>query len=335
MVAHNLTVMAAALILDGLIGDPDWLWRRLPHPVTWMGFVLGWLDRAFNCARFGPYGQLMSGALCLIFLLTLWGAAAWTLDLWLSHLRGGWIVTALLASTLLAQRSLFDHVKAVAKPLAANDLAAARAALSRIVGRDVEDLDTAAIAGAAIESLAENLSDGVVAPLFWGCALGLPGIVLYKAINTADSMIGHRTQKYLYFGRAAARLDDLVNLIPARLTGLLIAAAAFSANALTVMRADAGKHRSPNAGWPETAMAGVLKIRLSGPRRYHGEWAQEPWLNPSGAAPDAGHLDRALKIMVRVCVLLLVMTLAAALYFNVSGKPATTSSAWVTAAARA
>ena len=324
MVARDLSIMAVALILDALIGDPDWLYRYIPHPVVWMGSVLRRLDSALNRESAGNTARFIFGAITLIALLALFGGGAFLLDHVLSQSWAGWFVLALLASTLLAQRSLYDHVHAVALPLQAGDIAGARASLSRIVGRDVQSLDTSAICRAAIESLAENLSDGVVAPLFWGCILGFPGIVLYKAINTADSMIGHRTPRYLYFGRAAARVDDVVNLIPARLTGFLIAAVCLSANSLRAMFKDASKHRSPNAGWPEAAMAGALNIRLSGPRAYHGEWTNEPWVNEPGKMPDVADLERALRVMVRVCAILL--GLVAAIYFIVSGNPATISS---------
>jgi adenosylcobinamide-phosphate synthase len=324
MVAHNLILMAAALLLDALLGDPVWLYRRIPHPVVWMGNLLSAMEKAFNGDSQMPAQRILAGAMCLFVLLAIFGAPAWLLSHFLSHSILGWAMLALLASTLLAQRSLYDHVHAVAAPLAAGDVAGARAALALIVGRDVQSLDSAAVSGAATESLAENLSDGVVAPLFWGCLLGLPGLVLYKAINTADSMIGHRTPRYLYFGRVAARLDDLVNLVPARLTGLLIACVSLSATAWTLMLADARKHRSPNAGWPEAAMAGALNVRLSGPRAYHGVVTDEPWINRQGAAPDTASIKRALRIMIRACIALLLVTLV--LYFMTSGSPATISS---------
>jgi adenosylcobinamide-phosphate synthase len=321
MVAHNLILMAAALVLDALLGDPAWFYSRAPHPVVWMGKLLSAMETGLNRDGQSPARGIVSGALCLLLLLTLFGTAAWALTKLLSHSLIGWAVLALLSSTLLAQHSLYDHVRAVAKPLTAGDIAGARAALALIVGRDVQNLDAPAISSAAVESLAENLSDGVVAPLFWGCLLGLPGLVLYKAINTADSMIGHRTSRYLHFGRAAARLDDLVNLLPARLTGLLIAFVTLSEKSWTVMWADAAKHRSPNAGWPEAAMAGALHVRLSGPRAYHGVLTDEPWVNAQGAAADAGSINRALRIMIRVCIALLLLTLV--LYFMTSGSPAT------------
>jgi adenosylcobinamide-phosphate synthase len=306
MVAHNLSLMAAALLLDAIFGDPAWLYRRIPHPVSWMGAVLNGLERRLN--RGSPAIRIALGAVVLIVLLSVTGVIAWALDHWLSISWIGWLGLAVIASTMQAQRSLYDHVEAVFVPLNAGNIADARTALSRIVGRDTTALDESAVCRAAIESLAENLSDGVVAPLFWGCVLGLPGIVVYKAINTADSMIGHRTERFLYFGRAAARLDDAVNYIPARITGFLIALSTLSRQAWWVMIADAGKHRSPNAGWPEAAMAGALEIRLSGPRIYSGVKTLEPWINPTGSDASPAHLRLALSILVRICASLIVLT---------------------------
>ncbi len=305
MVAHNLSLMAVALLLDAIIGDPAWLYRRVPHPVSWIGAVLSFLERHLN--RGSPAIRIALGAVALIVLL-ISGVIAWTLDRWLSISWIGWLGLVVIASTMLAQRSLYDHVEAVLVPLSAGNIPDARTALSRIVGRDTTALDESAVCRAAIESLAENLSDGVVAPLFWGCVLGLPGIVLYKAINTADSMIGHRTERFLYFGRAAARLDDVVNYIPARITGFLIALSTLSRQAWCVMIADAGKHRSPNAGWPEAAMAGALEIRLSGPRIYSGVRTLEPWINPTGSDASPTHLRLALSILLRICASLIVLT---------------------------
>jgi adenosylcobinamide-phosphate synthase len=198
----------------------------------------------------------------------------------------------------------------VARPLRTGDLAEARRAVARTVGRDPQRLDEAGVARAALESLAENTSDGVVAPLFWGLLFGLPGIAGYKAINTLDSMIGHRSPRYEDFGRAAARIDDVANLIPARLTGALLAVVAGAARwrrALAVMRADARAHRSPNAGWPEAALAGALGVRLSGPRVYGDRIADEPWLNATAPDPGPGDLDRGLGLYLRAMVALAVM----------------------------
>ncbi|MGL4279994.1 MAG: adenosylcobinamide-phosphate synthase CbiB, partial [Albidovulum sp.] len=234
-------------------------------------------------------------------------------------LPGGWIglvITGILAWPFIAAKSLADHVAAVARPLAAGDLAGARGAVAMIVGRDPEQLDEAGVARAALESLAENASDGVIAPLFWGAIFGLPGIVGYKAVNTLDSMIGHRTSRHEAFGWAAARIDDIANLIPARLTGLLFAAVSGRFGpALAIMRRDAGQHRSPNAGWPEAAMAAALGIRLSGPRVYHDRVADEPWINAEAPDPGAGTLQQGLtlyrKSLLAVAVLLALLAATA------------------------
>jgi adenosylcobinamide-phosphate synthase len=258
--------------------------------------------------------RLVRGPIALAALLLVSGSIAWALNRWLSCSSIGWLCLVVVASTMLAQRSLYDHVKEVLVPLERGNVPDARRALGRIVGRDTAELDENAICRAAIESLAENLSDGVVAPLLWGCVLGLPGIVLYKAINTADSMIGHRTEQFLYFGRAAARLDDAVNLIPARMTAFLIALLSLSTQAWRVMFADAGNHRSPNAGWPEAAMAGALGIRLSGPRTYAGNTSFEPWINAVGVQPSPLHLRAALSLLVRICASLIVLMVIGSIF---------------------
>jgi adenosylcobinamide-phosphate synthase len=211
------------------------------------------------------------------------------------------VLLGILAWPLVAFRSLYDHVAAVRDPLRAGDIEAARKAVSMIVGRDPAMLDEAGIARAAIESLAENASDGVVAPVFWGALFGLPGIIAYKAVNTLDSMIGHRTPRHEAFGWAAARIDDIANFVPARLTGLLFAGLAGSERrpeAISRMKKDARNHRSINAGWPEAAMAGALGVRLCGPRSYDGELADEPWLNAGARDPTAGDITRGLELHV-------------------------------------
>ncbi len=306
MVAHNLSLMAGALLLDAVFGDPAWLYRRLPHPVSWMGGILNSLERRMNHGS--PAMRIVRGAFVLLVLLFSSGVIAWALEHWLSVSWIGWLGLVVIASTMLAQRSLYEHVEAVFVSLNVGNTSDARIALSRIVGRDTTTLDESAICRAAIESLAENLSDGVVAPLFWGCVLGLPGLVLYKAINTADSMIGHRTERFLYFGRVAARLDDVVNCLPARITAGLVALSTLSKQAWRVMFTDGGKHRSPNAGWPEAAMAGALSVRLSGPRAYGGVQTCEPWINPTGGDASPAQLRMALSILVRICASLIAIT---------------------------
>lgn len=279
------TTMLVALLLEAALGWPDRLFARIGHPVTWLGHLIAFCDARFNREEAPSRARRLAGAVVALGVI---GCAALAGGAVATLLPSGWpgiILGGLAASPLLAARSLHDHVAAVALPLSAGRLDEARAAVAKIVGRDPNLLDQAGVARAAMESLAENASDGVIAPLFWGGVFGLPGIAAYKAINTLDSMIGHRTPRHEAFGWAAARMDDVANLVPARLTGLLFAlASGRSGTALRTMLRDARHHRSPNAGWPEAAMAGALGVRLSGPRRYAGRVAEEPWLN--GAAPD-------------------------------------------------
>jgi adenosylcobinamide-phosphate synthase len=260
-----------------------------------MGGAIGWADRNLNQESAGQGARRLAGVLVVVALCGLtWAIASAIVAL----LPGGWIgaaLTGLLAFPLVATRSLFDHVRAVAIPLRQGDLAKARQAVSMIVGRDPMTLDQAGVARAALESLSESTSDGVVAPVFWGVIFGLPGIATYKMINTMDSMIGHLSPRHAAFGWAAARLDDLVNLIPARLSALLIVAVSGRMReALRTTLAFGAQHRSPNAGWPEAALAGALNVRLSGPRVYDGEVTQEPWVN--GVAPDPVPQDLALGL---------------------------------------
>lgn len=293
-----------ALAIDVAIGWPDTLFRRIGHPVTWLGRLIAALDRRLNRGRH----RVARGAAASLLVI----AAALVPALALQALLGP-VLAAVLAWPLVAARSLDDHLRAVARPLRAGDLVAARHATAMIVGRDVSRADEPALARAAIESLAENASDGVIAPLFWAALAGLPGIAAYKAINTLDSMIGHRTPRHDEFGRCAARLDDAANWLPARLTAVLIALAA-SGRGWAVARRDAQAHRSPNAGWPEAAMAGALSVRLSGPRMYADRVADEPWLNPGARDPEAADLGRALTFYRRAVGLaalaLLVLALA-------------------------
>jgi len=307
--SDTLFVVVVALAFDALIGDPDWLWRRLPHPVAMMGSLIGWLDRTFNLETRSPAQRKLAGLGVVILLLTISALSGWLIEMALRQLALGNLLIALVASTLIAQRSLYQHVARVRDAFAAGGLAEARRAVSMIVGRDPDQLDEAGVSRAAIESCAENFSDGVVAPVFWLALLGLPGLITYKAINTADSMIGHLSPRYQSFGWAAARLDDLVNLIPARLSGLLVALVAPAAGgtiaaALKVMWRDAAKHRSPNAGWPESATAGALGLALAGPRRYGERVVDDVFLNAEArkdATPD--DIGRALNLLTAACLL--------------------------------
>jgi adenosylcobinamide-phosphate synthase len=298
-------IMLLALAIDAGLGWPTAIYARIGHPVTWIGAVISILDRGFNREDFSGTARRGAGVLTAIGVISLAASVGWACS---SIMPEGWtglMLQAILAWPLVAARSMHDHVAAVARPLLAGDLAAARQAVSLIVGRDPSQLDAPGIARAAIESLAENTSDGIVAPLFWGAILGLPGIAAYKAINTLDSMIGHRTARHEAFGWAAARIDDVANLVPARLTGLLFAAVSVQPRvAFATMWRDAPHHRSPNAGWPEAAMAGALGIRLSGPRIYQGQQAAEPWLNVTAPDPAPADVNRALALYRRAMFVL-------------------------------
>lgn len=287
-----------ALIGEAALGYPAALFATIGHPVTWIGAAIAGLERYWNLGA--DQRRRVAGIATL--LLTASGAAA--VGLAIEAVAGhGWGVAAivLIATTGLAQRSLDDHVRAVAAPLTAGDLPGARQAVGQIVGRDTAGLDEAGVATAAIESLAESFCDGVVAPAFWFLLFGLPGLLACKAINTADSMIGHRDDRYRYFGWAAARVDDVVNWVPARISGLLIAVA--GAGGFRVMWRDARHHASPNGGWPEAAMAGAVGRRLGGPVSYDGEPAMRAILG-DGPAPEAADLRRALGIYRCACLLL-------------------------------
>ena len=303
----DLTAIAA-LALDGAIGWPRGLYRRVGHPVGLFARLIARCEAAWNRPDHGFWTRRALGVLTLMLLLFVTIAAAVALE-WVAKTllgRAAWIGIAVLAWPALAQRSLFDHVRPVATALDAGDLPAAREAVSAIVGRDTARLDEAGVARAAIESLAESLCDGVVAPLFWLLLLGLPGVWAYKAVNTADSLIGHYEPRWRAFGWAAARLDDALNLVPARLSGLLLCLA--GGGGWRVFWRDAGTHASPNAGWPEAAMAGALRLRLAGPIAYDGVRHDKPWIGAEGR--DAGPHDvaRALRLYLRACLLLWLAT---------------------------
>lgn len=301
----TLALAFFALLVEAVAGYPQALVQRIGHPVTWIGALIARAETVWNEGHLSFARARLRGILALAVVLLVTLSVTLLIDRAL-HLAlpalGVFAVEAVLASTLLAGRSLDEHVSAVAEGLESRGLAGGRAAVARIVGRDPETLDEAAVSRAAIESLAENFSDGVVAPLFWLIFGGLPGCAIYKAINTADSMIGHKSERYRAFGWAAARLDDLVNLPASRLSALWIAAAArlmpeanWRAAALSAIT-DAPRHRSPNAGWPEAAMAGALGLALGGPRTYEGNRVNDAWMGAGRRAATAADIHRALRL---------------------------------------
>ncbi len=291
-------------MIERATGYPDRVLKAIGHPVMWIGSLISLMDRALNRVE-DPAGlRRAAGVAALVALVVAAGAVSWAVEaLLLAVPLVGFVAVAFLASSLIAQRSLGEHVTAVARALELEGLAGGRRAVSRIVGRDPERLDEAGVARAAIESLSENFSDGIVAPAFWLAIGGLPGAAVYKAVNTADSMIGHRTPRHEAFGWASARFDDLINLPASRLSALLIVAAAWFVpgaspeDAWRAVREDAGKHRSPNAGWPEAAMAGALGLALAGPRHYGGFLVDDATMG-AGGRRDATSADirRALQL---------------------------------------
>jgi len=314
-----------AMLIELCLGYPEWLVRAIGHPVIWIGGLIGALDRALNPSPFPPQAEdgkerarRAAGLFAVLVVLGIVGSIAFLIQYEFFRLPFGILAAAFLASTLLAQRSLHRHVANVAAALETQDLGGGRAAVSHIVGRDTATLDQAGIARAAIESLAENFSDAVVAPVLWLAIAGLPGGALYKAINTADSMIGHHTPRYAAFGWAAARLDDLVNLPASRLAAFLVIAAAAlrkdasAAEAWRTVWRDASRHRSPNAGYPEAAMAGALGLSLAGPRAYDGVRIDDAVMGDGSRNAGATDIRRALALYRTADAILIALLAAAA-----------------------
>jgi adenosylcobinamide-phosphate synthase len=308
-----VTLALLALLIELIVGYPGRLLHAIGHPVTWMGRLIAALDRALNHESMSDAKRRAAGALALVVIIGLPAIIGYLAECAILLLPLGIVLAAVLASTLIAQRSLREHVARVAAALEHDGLAAGREAVSHIVGRDPDTLDEAGVARAAIESLAENFSDGVVAPAFWLAVAGLAGGAAYKAINTADSMISHRTPRHRAFGWAAARLDDLVNLPASRLTAVLIVAAAAvsldasAGNAWRSVRRDAPQHRSPNAGYPEAAMAGALGLALAGPRVYGGVRVEDAIMGDGRRAATAADIRAALRLYRRADAMLIAL----------------------------
>jgi len=304
-------------VVERVVGYPNWLYKLIGHPVTWMGKLINLMDERMNTMAHVKSLSRLNGILAVLLLCTGVWIAATAINAVCNLIPYGWAVSALLASSLIAQKSLRDHVRDVNVALSSS-LAAGRIAVANIVGRDTRGLGVSDVVKAALESLAENTADGVVAPVFWYCVGtltigGLPAIAIYKAINTADSMIGHKTPQYLHFGWAAARLDDLVNLPASRLTALLFVAAAFfsgkdqAVKAARITWRDARRHRSPNAGWPEAAMAGALNMRFGGPRTYGGEFVKLPYMGDGRDHFLRQDIETGLKLYDRAMLIMFLL----------------------------
>jgi adenosylcobinamide-phosphate synthase len=316
-----VTLTLLALLIEPMAGYPDRLVRSIGHPVIWMGALIAGLERRWNRETMAPALRRTLGAVAVVLLVGIVGAAAFIIERGLLILPFGLVGVGVIASTLIAQRSLHQHVARVADALDNAGLASGREAVSHIVSRDTNALDEAGVGRAAIESLAENFSDGVVAPVLWMIIAGLPGAAIYKAVNTADSMIGHRTARFQAFGWAAARFDDLLNLPASRLSALLIIAAAATtkgtsaSTAWRAVRRDARHHRSPNAGYPEAAMAGALGLALAGPRSYAGVHVDDAFMGNGRYGAKTNDIRAALRLYRRADAILigLVAVLAVAL----------------------
>lgn len=304
-----LFLLVLALGLDALFGDMPRLFRLIPHPVVIIGKAIMALDKRLNLAALSPLNRRLRGVLLVVLVIGGAAACGGLIAFVARAIPHAWPLEVFAAAVLIAQRGLFQHVLDVACALRDNGLEAGRYAVSRIVGRDPQSLDEHAVARAAIESLAENFSDAVVAPAFWYLLFGLPGLAVYKAVNTLDSMVGYRNDKYRAFGWASARLDDVLNLIPARLAGfMLVLGSLFIVKgnpwrALKTMLHDSRHHRSPNSGWPEAAMAGALDLALGGPRKYPGLVVDEKWIGAGRARANVADIQRALHLFVVACVL--------------------------------
>jgi adenosylcobinamide-phosphate synthase len=304
----TLLLLLAGMVIDAVFGDMPAVFSFIPHPIVLAGRAIGFFDHKLNRADRSDRRRRERGVVTVVILVGIAAASGWALQRVCQLHPAGAIVEAFAVAVLLAQRGLFLHVAAVGNALLWGGLPAGRDAVRHIVGRDPASLDGAGIARAAIESLAENFSDGVMAPAFWFLLLGLPGLFAYKMVNTLDSMIGHRSARYRDFGWAAARLDDLVNLVPARLSGvLLVLAAVFAdeadpARAFRTMLRDARKHRSPNAGWPEAAMAGALGLALAGPRQYAAGPVEDPWVGDGTPLATPNEIARALRLYTLACL---------------------------------
>ncbi len=305
----SLILLLLALAVEAYVGEARFVFRVVPHPVVLIGRGTGWLERRLNREQRSQTDRAVRGGLVVMFVVCVCFAVGWGIA-WLTRNHDfGVIVEFVLLITLLAQRGLYDHVRAVGVALRDQGLEPARAAVAHIVGRDPARLDTHGVARAALESCAENFCDGVVAPAFWYVLFGFPGLLVYKAVNTMDSMIGHRTPRYRAFGFATARLDDILNIIPARLAGLFLAlAAAFvptanPARALGTMLRDAPKHRSANAGWPEGAMAGALGLALAGPRAYAEGPVDDSWMGSGRDRVTPRDIRRGLYLYVVGCLI--------------------------------
>lgn len=318
---RHLKIMAIAIFIDAVWGDPKQIYNKIPHPIIWIGNLIGYLDKKLNHPQDTAQRQKRNGFITLGVTITLPCIMGYWIQKILFKVFSkpiAYLFSGIIGSIFIARRSLYEHVQNVSNALEQHDVNIARNEVSQIVGRNTSQLDSSGIARAAIESLAENFSDGVTAPIFWGCIGGLPGIIIYKAINTADSMIGHKTNKYRYFGYAAAKTDDYVNYPASRLSALwiILAASRKPMHDLKAVIKDAKKHNSPNAGWPEAAMATCLSIYLAGPRQYKETIVNTAWIGSGRKKIDQKDIQKSLRIFLSACNIHYVFILFITLLIN-------------------
>ena len=300
-----------ALCLDRLFGWPEFIFRRFSHPVVGFGHLISLFESKLNKSTWSSGIRKATGVFSLFFLLTSFAALSFLILLVIPEGPIGVLATSFLVWPLIAAKSLADHVAAVAEPLKANDLPEARQAVSMIVGRNSNQLGSNDIARAALESLAENTSDGVTAPLFWGVLLGFPGVLIYKFVNTADSMIGYKNERYEQFGKFAAKLDDVLNFIPARLTAILMLIITGKIHLIGKVFHEGTKHSSPNAGYPEAALAFILDCRFGGPNYYHGKLVDKPYIGDNDRIIENSEFKKVATInhtttlLCVICILVL------------------------------
>jgi adenosylcobinamide-phosphate synthase len=299
--------LSVAIILDAIAGEPKIIWEKFSHPVVLMGNIINWFERNYNQGINKTRNGIFTIITLVIFSMSVGG--------FIHFLPYTWILEVVIVAILLAYKSLVDHISIVSDA-SKSSLEESRLMVSKIVGRDVNVLNESGVSRSALESAAENLSDGFVAPIFWYLLLGLPGILAYKMINTADSMIAHKNEKFMEFGWATAKLDDIVNFIPARVTAILILISGLQIKKINIVHRDANRHRSPNAGWPETAMAVVLEVALAGPRSYNGQQGEDPFINAEGEHNlSSDHIDNGIKILQKTWLVTLILVILGVILF--------------------
>ena len=308
LIDSSLPILISALIVDWVIGDPDCIWKRISHPVVLFGKLIETADRRLNCTSYSKGRRRLFGILLIFLLVAIAVLIGLIVTAVFSGSVYGHLAIIIIASIFISQKSMYKHVHTVLSALQSKNISEGRIAVSKIVGRDTSQLEETELVRASIESLSENFSDGVVAPAFWFLIFGLPGLIAYKIINTADSMIGHKNEKYCDFGWASARLDDLVNFVPSRISGLLVSICApvvggSFRKSIQTQISDAKLHNSPNAGWPESAMAGVLDVALAGPRVYHTHKVEGQWINVNGRKElNVRDLSNSIRIFVAATI---------------------------------